>query len=279
MRVWMARGLKQRAIRPYSMKNLAICVSLKNRSNLIVKQEDPNTYNFIAKLLEPAPSITEPPRTLPNGDIELRLLPRMLASLKAIQRPEDQWHVIIVDFGSTDENIDELCRTTLEQIPYTIHKEPGTFNRGGGLDKGACIARDLGIDSVFFCDSDMIFTDHDIFDQAKEVLEANKIYYPICFSYTNSNHTRGFWRESGYGMVYMNTATYFQTPRWANNITWGWEDRALHDILDPTTLVRSRARGYFHQWHPNSSEFKTREYAVKQHMGPRSVLPRLDQAS
>ena len=268
----MAHGLKQRHIN--ILMNLGICVSLKNRSNLIVQQEDPNTYKFIANKLVIAPSITPPPTILPNGDIQLNLLPRMLASLAAI-KGDDSWHVIIVDFGSTDTNINELCKTALNDIPYTIHRESGQFNRGGGLDMGACIARDLGIKSLFFCDSDMIFTDRDIFLQAKEALQLNKIYYPICFSYTNSNHTHGFWRDSGYGMVFMNTAMYFQTSRWANNITWGWEDRALHDGLDPATLVRTRATGYFHQWHPNSSEFKTKEYTVKQYMGPNSVVSRI----
>jgi len=253
--------------------NLAICVSLKNRSNLIVQQEDPNTYKFIGNKIQLAPSITIPPTVLENGDIQLNLLPRMLASLVNVKKADDSWHVIIVDFGSTDTNVDTLCKTTLNDIPYTIHNKPGTFNRGGGLDMAACIARDLGIQSLFFCDSDMIFTDYDIFLQAREALQQNKIYYPICFSYTNSNHTHGFWRDSGYGMAFMNTAMYFQTSRWANNITWGWEDRALHDGLDPATLVRRKANGYFHQWHPNSSEFKTKEYAIKQYMGSKSVVP------
>lgn len=259
--------------------NLAICVSLKNRSNLIVQQEDPNTYKFIANKLQLSPSVVTPPSVLPNGDIQLCLLPRMLASLQTIRRPEDIWHVIIVDFGSTDANIEEICKTLLTPfgIHYTIHREVGVFNRGGGLDMGACIAKDLGLTSLFFCDSDMIFTDHDIFDQAYLALSNNKFYYPICFSYTNSNHTHGFWRDSGYGMVFMNTAMYFQTSRWGNNITWGWEDRALHDKLDPELIVRSRANGYFHQWHPNSSEFKTKEYTVKQYMGTKSVTERVQE--
>ena len=257
--------------------NLAICVSLKNRSNLIVKQEDPiATYRHIVNKIEVSPSVVRPPRVLPNGDIELCLLPRMLTSLATIRLPEDKWHIIIVDFGSTDANIDELCRAILTPfgIQYTIHREVGTFNRGGGLDMGACIAKELGLTSIFFCDSDMIFTDHDIFDQAQLALSNNKIYYPICFSYTNSNHAHGFWRDMGYGMVYMNTDMYFQSPRWGNNITWGWEDRALHDRLDPNLIIRSRANGYFHQWHPNSSEFKTKEYAVKQYMGAHSIISR-----
>ena len=269
----MAHGLKQRGIN--TIMNLAICVSLKNRSNLIVQQEDPNIYNHIAHKIQLSPSIVTPPTVLPNGDIQLNLLPRMLSSLLTIKKPDDLWHIIIVDFGSTDTNINTMCKTILYDIPYTVHTESGPFNRGGGLDIGACIARDLGIQSLFFCDSDMIFTNYNIFLQARDALQQNKIYYPMCFSYTNSNHTHGFWRDSGYGMVFMNTAMYFQTSRWANNITWGWEDRALHDGLDPAILIHAKADGYFHQWHPNSSEFKTKEYAIKQYMGSNSVVPRL----
>ena len=261
------------------IENLAICISLKNRSNLTVKQEDPNTYNFMANNIQLAPTVVDPPKVLANGDIELHLLPRMLASLAEFKRPEYSWHVIIVDFGSTDANIDTICQETLGEIPYTIKKETATFNRGGGLDKAACIALKLGIESLFFCDSDMIFTSHDIFDQASYILRLEKVYYPICFSYTNSNHTHGFWRDTGYGMVFMKTSTYFQSPRFKNNITWGYEDSDLYNGFHRNMTVRTRASGYFHQWHPNSSEFKTREYAVKHYMGHRSVVDRLDQVS
>ena len=255
---------------------LGICVSLKNRSNLIVKQEDPiATYKFIANYIKPAPTHVEPPTTLPSGDIQLFLFPRMIASLQSIRKAGDDWHIIIVDYTSTDIDVGLFLQKALPDIPYTLITKNETFNRGGGLDAAAEAAKTMGIDSLFFCDSDMIFTEHHIFDQAYDALSKNKIYYPICFSYTTSKHTHGFWRDSGYGMVFMTTAMYFTTDRWRNNITWGWEDRALHDTLDPALVVRTRANGYYHQWHPNSSEFKTKEYAVKTYMGSSSAVPRV----
>lgn len=256
---------------------LGICISLKNRSNLIVQQEDSSVmYKHIRNQIIDVPTTTVPsaPTVLPSGEIQLFLLPRMLASLEAIKKNDDNWHVIIVDYGSTDVDLNDLLEKTLVTIPYTVAVKSETFNRGGGLDAGALIAKNLGLDALFFCDSDMIFTDHDLFDQAYEALSDAKIYYPICFSFTTSTHTRGFWRDSGFGMVCMTTEQYFKTDRWKNNITWGWEDRALHDALDPGLLVRKRANGYFHQWHPNSSSFKTKEYAVKQYMGTQSVKDR-----
>jgi hypothetical protein len=65
--------------------DLAICIAVKNRSNLVVYQEDPiETYKHIAEKIQSTPSDTHFPPTL-NRDatITLNLLPKTCDALKA----------------------------------------------------------------------------------------------------------------------------------------------------------------------------------------------------
>jgi hypothetical protein len=166
-----------------------------------------------------------------------------------------------------------MCKSILsDKLPYTLHTIRETFSRGSGLDICATIARDQGYTSLFFCDTDMLFTKRDIFDNAKTILGNNQIFYPICFSFTQANHEQGYWRDVGYGMVFMNTETYFNSSRWKHNVSWGYEDNDLYNNLPKEKIVRSKCLGYFHQWHPNSIEFKTAEYPIKKYLGKAAIV-------
>ena len=256
--------------------DLAICISLKNRSYVNVEPEDPiETYKHIAKKIIDTPiPIDFEPNVFHDGSINLRLLPRMLISLISIKKPTDKWTLIIVDYNSTDVNVERLCAGICSDVlPYVVHTVKGyTFSRGTGLDTAAKIAKERGHTSLFFCDSDMYFTERYIFDKAAEVLEEKKIFYPICFSFTLPNHQRGYWRDTGYGMVFMNTETYFNSSRWKHNVSWGWEDNELHASMNKNKIVRIPCNGYFHQWHPNSIYFKTQEYPIKHFVGKHAIV-------
>jgi len=69
--------------------DLAICIAVKNRSNLLVAQEDPKVmYRHLNGKLIPSPSDYAWTTDIkPNGSVELRLLPNFLQSLVAIKRP------------------------------------------------------------------------------------------------------------------------------------------------------------------------------------------------
>jgi hypothetical protein len=199
----------------------------------------------------------------------------MLTSLTNVKKPTDNWTIIIVDYESTDFNIDMICKGILaDKIPYVLHIEKGTFSRGGGLSIAARIAKERGHTSLFFCDADMYFTRSYIFERAAEALAKNKIYYPICFSFTQPDHQQGFWRDTGYGMVFIKTDEYFNSSGWKYNISWGQEDDNLFNNLrtSGTEIIRSMAIGYFHQWHPNSIIFKTLEYPVKKYVGKAAII-------
>jgi hypothetical protein len=246
---------------------LAICIALKNRSYQIVKPDPPGTYDHIRDRIQLTPAdLIEPPEMDAEGNIIITPFPTLLRSLARIHRSSDQWTVIVVDYGSTDIDVKHLCELHLGgQIPYAVLTADGSpnFNRGGGLDTAAQVARKLECDTLFFCDADMFFTQRHIFDTAERILKEGSIFYPVCFSYTDPSHQVGYWRDTGYGMVFLRTVDYFLSERWKNNRSWGWEDRKLYESFPPDRIKREWGVGFFHQWHPNSIDFKTKEYEVK----------------
>jgi len=254
--------------------NLAICIAVKNRSNLVVHQEDPiETYKHIADKIVPTPSQIHFPPTLNKDEtITLNLLPKLLMSLRDIKKPTDNWTVIIVDYSSTDVNLPLIVNCILSSgFPHIIKTETSEFSRGSGLHIAATLAKERGHDSIFFCDADMYFTSRQVFDRAENILKRELVYYPICFSFTHPNHMKGYWRDSGYGMMFIQTDQYFKTIRWQHNISWGEEDRMMVRNFTEKQLIRERGFGYFHQWHPNSIEFKTLEYPVKHYIGKNAI--------
>jgi hypothetical protein len=246
--------------------NLGICITVKNRSNLVVNQEDPiETYKHLTTSIMRSPLQNHFPPTLNrDGTVTLNLLPKLLMSLVSVKKPTDKWTVIIVDYESTDVNVPLIATGILQgHMPFVVHTEKGEFSRGSGLDIAANVAKQLNVDSLFFCDADMYFTHHFVFERASEILSKNNVYYPICFSFIQPDHLNGFWRDTGYGMMFIKTEQYFKTIRWQHNVSWGEEDNAMVRNFTEKQIVRERGIGYFHQWHPNSIEFKTQEYQLK----------------
>jgi glycosyltransferase involved in cell wall biosynthesis len=254
--------------------DLAICIAVKNRSNLVVYQEDPiETYKHIAEKIQGAPTDVYFPPTL-NKDltITLNLLPKLLMSLRMIKTGNDNWTIIIIDYESTDVNVGAIAHQILDgHIRYVVKKQEGQFSRGSGLHLAAEVAKERGHAALFFCDADMYFTHHYIFDRAAEAIEDGKVYYPICFSFTQPDHMKGYWRDSGYGMMFISTEKYFGTKRWQHNISWGEEDNAMRSNFSEAEIIRAKAFGYFHQWHPNSFVFKNLEYPVKHYAGKAAI--------
>jgi len=254
--------------------DLAICISVKNRSNLVVYQEDPiETYKHIASKIQDTPCSEHFPPTL-NRDatVTLNLLPKLLMSLRMIKTGNDNWTIIIIDYESTDVNVEHIAHQILDgHIRYVVHSEKSTFSRGSGLHIAASLAKARGHNALFFCDADMYFTSHFVFDRAQEALYDGKVYYPVCFSFTQPDHMKGFWRDTGYGMMFISMETYFSVEGWQHNVSWGEEDNAMFRNFTKDEVIRSRGIGYFHQWHPNSIVFKTLEYPVKHYAGKAAI--------
>jgi hypothetical protein len=251
---------------------LAICVTIKNRSRVVVAHED--TFSLLPVDLQmqviAAPPSCRIPADKEGEDYVLQLFPRLVKSLLATKKPTDDWVLVVVDYQSTDIQMRPFLEETIGD-KMAWHLETVTdypfFDRGGGLKKGLEIAEGkFQADSVLFCDADLMFTDHLFFDRLEQVVSQNLFFYPVFFSFYSPEHTMGIWRETSFGNFACRIEDYKKTEGWYHNISWGWEDRALADSIPGNKKIRERVPGFYHQWHPVSLEFRNQEYPVKQYL-------------
>ena len=82
---------------------LAICVTVKNRSCVIVDEEDSLSFlHHVKDKLQDTPQCEIKPYFTKQNQIALLLLPKMLRSLMKQKKQDDDWVVIVVDYKSTD---------------------------------------------------------------------------------------------------------------------------------------------------------------------------------
>jgi glycosyltransferase involved in cell wall biosynthesis len=199
--------------------------------------------------------------------IVLPLLPNMIRSLVSLKAETDDWVLVVVDYKSTDVNIQEMLEVEVgSKMPWhleTVEDYP-YFDRGGGLAKAVTLAESkFQAEAVFFCDADLYFTSRDLFDRAIQSVSNGQYYYPIFFSFVVADHSLGVWRDTSYGNFACRIEDYKKTEGWYNNVSWGWEDRALADSIPQQKKDRESVAGFFHQWHPLQWEFRVKEYPVK----------------
>jgi glycosyltransferase involved in cell wall biosynthesis len=250
---------------------LAICVAVKNRSCVIVDEEDSLSFlHHVTEKIQDTPECETKIYRTTKHQIALLLLPKMLRSLMKQKKPEDDWVVVVVDYKSTDIDVKAMLEYELgELLPWHLETIEGYefFDRGGGLAKAAHIAdTTFNADAVFFCDADLYFGTRDVFDKAIQSVRKGQFYYPIFLSFTQPDHRRGFYRDTSFGNFACRLEDYKKTEGWYHNISWGWEDRALADSIPAEKKDRDAVRGFYHQWHPFQWEFRVKEYPVKEYI-------------
>jgi len=250
---------------------LAICVAIKNRSLVVVDPEDSLSFlQHVKKKIEDCPDLSVKPWVTEQNQIALALMPKMIRSLMAQKKDEDDWVLVVVDYGSTDVSMKDMLEYEIGTlIPWhleTITDYP-YFDRGGGLAKAASIAEaKFNADAVFFCDADLQFTSHTLFDEMYKTLRNNHFFYPIFFSFALADHSKGLWRDTSFGNFATSIENYKKTDGWMHNISWGWEDRALSDSIPEQLKDRMKIEGFYHQWHPLQWEFRVKEYPEKTYL-------------
>ena len=261
---------------------LAFCVSLKNRSFVKVDPEDSLQYikHFIDKITPTPPEyLQEPVEIDEKQKIVLHLFPKMIRSLLKQKRPEDDWILIVSDFGSTDVNVKEMLEKEIgTQMSFHLHLETTWpyFDRGGGLKIAAKIAEETyHSDAVFFCDADLIFYERAIIDECYKALEKSMFFYPIFYAFSDASHANGFWRDTSFGNFAGLITEYKKTAGWKHNVSWGWEDRDLADSITQEKKVRLQVPGFCHQWHPMVWEFRVAEYPIKEYIFKRAAVATL----
>jgi glycosyltransferase involved in cell wall biosynthesis len=203
----------------------------------------------------------------------------MIRSLVSLKKETDDWVLVVVDYKSTDISVREMLDVEVgDKMPWhleTVEDYP-YFNRGGGLAKATEIAESkFQADAVFFCDADLFFTSRDVFERAITSVSRGQYYYPIFFSFAVADHSLGLWRDTSYGNFACRIDDYKKTEGWYNNVSWGWEDRALADSIPDRQKDREVVPGFFHQWHPLQWEFRVKEYPVKRYVFKEAAVKEL----
>jgi len=184
-----------------------------------------------------------------NKEIELQLFKNNLDSLLSLIIPSDNWEFIIVDYESTDVNMSEFINTLpkKDNFVFKVFTVQGTFDKGAGLNYGGSLAT---TPLVFFLDADMMIKTRKLFDDIETfVIEQNKVLFPICWSYKNPDHTRGWKRNEGVGNVIQRRETIIT---YVNNKKWGHEDTINFEHFKKNGSAHRTyyEEDFVHQWHP-----------------------------
>lgn len=192
--------------------------------------------------------------------LTLHLFETNLTALLSLVRPADRWEFVIVDFASDDVNMAEWT-STLPQKPnvtFNVVTVNAPFNKGHGLNLGKQAATHS---VVFFLDADMLIRSRRIFeDIERHVVKARKVLFPICWSYSNPDHTEGWKRIWGVGNVVQHKDTVLP---YVEKDSWGNEDylNFAQFCLKGQVIRTYYGEDFIHQWHPNDAGFKNRFYA------------------
>jgi len=239
-----------------SKTDFSIIIPIKNRTSFKVNYEPPGFSIFRDHIIEPS--------NLPKNKIDKRgtsiVLQLLINNLESLSNLTDKYdfEVVLVDFGSTDYNKKKL-RGQFPKLKINIIDEESFFSRGRGLNIGY---KNSTKKNIMFCDADMMFKTDEVFVSALKELTKGNVFFPICFDLIEPSHQIGYWRESGYGIMFGARKILDKLAfKWSEYETLGKEDDDAHEFFNEKKLVsRYKVKGYFHQWHPSSKFFKNTNY-------------------
>lgn len=225
---------------------LSILIPIKNRTIINVEHEDKK--------------------------YELRLFEKNLESLFAVCTAEDRWEIVIVDFESTDVSMKTWLnmRNPPPQCSIRLIPVEGDFSRGRGINIGI---ENSSYPTLLILDADMEIKTHKFFEDIEtHVVNKNLVFFPICYSYTNPEHTEGYKRAGGTG-IYSIQRSMFRPI--IENISWGKEDTENFNFFEKKAKTAREFYGeeYVHQWHPTSLDFKNKYYMNKEAIIPKFPVP------
>lgn len=203
---------------------ISICISVKNRTKVITKD-----------------------------GIELNLFKNSIDSIVIASKKVDfPIELVIVDYHSNDVVLEEWIYDAIKytKIELNILKLPfdEDFSRGKSLNIAGQAAK---YNYLFFCDTDMLLDDN-VLCKGIYYLKQDKIYFPICSSFTDYTHQNSWWRTAGWGMVFINKKIWLKY-KFPEYFEWGKEDLELKESLEKEyslNIIRERCIGLYHQWHP-----------------------------
>jgi len=239
-------------------KEFSIIIPIKNRTTIAVDYEPIPLRVIQRNKLLPSGLDKKDIKMTKDGKIVLDLLLNFLESLTKIKHDDETFEIIITNFESDDYDMKKLF-TKFPKLQIKIINEKSHFSRGKGLNIGFNNAK---YENLFFCDADMLLTTRELFDNAYRELSLGKVLFPICFGLCEPSHQFGYFRNSGFGMCMLkNTMLIENGYKWSEYDSLGKEDDDFWNFFNNKGLCsRYQINGYYHQWHPESQEFKNRYY-------------------
>jgi len=237
-------------------KEFSIIIPIKNRASIKVNYEPPGLSIFKDHIIELS-NLPKKDIDKKGTDIKLDLLINNLDSLLELL-DKYSFEVILVDFGSDDYNKKKI-KESYKKLDLKIIEEKSFFSRGKGLNMGMELVTKK---NVMFCDADMYFKSEEVFKNAISELDKGNVFFPICFDLIEPSHQIGYWRESGYGIMFSTKKLLEKLNfRWSEYESLGKEDDDAFAFFNNKNLTsRYRVTGYYHQWHPSSKFFKNSNY-------------------
>eukprot|EP01137_Pigoraptor_chileana_P017133 Opistho-2@74753 len=168
---------------------------------------------------------------------------------------DPHFNVIVVDFGSTDIDVDAaFARSGLKQ--YKVIHRTGNFERAGGIQAGIDFVTNPN-DIIFTCDLHLEIPDSLIEGCRKHTIKGIQAYAPLVVRLAcgfTPETPSGFWESAGYGLfaLYksdfdriggMNTREF--RDRWGGE-DWECVDRVLGNGLE---IERLRLPKFYHYYH------------------------------
>lgn len=195
-----------------------------------------------------------------EGGRALMLFPRMVNTLRRLALDianVDSVEMVVADFGSNDWPLERWLPHYMHPFSVKIVQVGGPFSVGRAWNVAVKHAR---FDNFFFLDTDMLVSRH-VVDRGMACLRDGKAYFPICWSWDKPDGDEGEWRIYGCGNVFMTREHWGRFGPRSEFKTHGKSDELLLKAFTGAGMaVRERAKGFFHQWHPNDLAWLNRHY-------------------
>lgn len=194
--------------------------------------------------------------------IRVNLFNNNLKSLSELITDDDTFEMIIMDNNSNDVIMEDFVKQ-YERPNFTIRvikDESEFFSKGALYNKAVQYATHR---LWFFLDADMQIKGRALFDDIELKVVTNKrVLFPICWSYSNPEHTIGKKRLTGVGNVIMFKDMF---EPYIHNKKWGKEDDYIFEHNNNKGFATRKYYGddFIHQWHPHDMAFLNRYYEQK----------------